>query len=514
MTDVTEIQIETEAVLPNFTVVASREADTIVVAGTKLIVEGVDRPPTDVTDEQFRRWSDACSTARAGVIWKATEFKAYGYVIGRALLAKRAALKASGPGSWKKWLAVMGIPKSTADDYIDVFENRNRLLGGGQSSEASELPSQPTHRRIMKILRRERRPSKSGDDRQTLSPSPTPPDANATVELTWGDPEAFRDEILETVNLAPPPSMLAHELVTAPVKAYIDLDWLEQRASADPMRPALPSQADRVADQHLGSLLVPLPNHPPAGADSNSTPPATGLPPSRSGETPLQLVDKYKPRKFVEVVGQEAAVKVLKGRATSRVPLRLLLIGPAGSGKTSLAWIVARRWCCTGAGPQEAEPCEQCDACEATRDMEKGDHTLIRQVSAGTYGKSDIASRAMQDYLGWSHVVIVNEADKMKDAALGLVQRLDAFEKMSVIFCACDLHALEGNQNQFKSRLKTVQLGTPSMADVARRLLQVASAEGVTLSSENAAKIAVDEAGVVRSPRSALIELEDEAFPD
>lgn len=67
-----------------------------------------------------------------------------------------------------------------------------------------------------------------------------------------------------------------------------------------------------------------------------------------------ELYKKYRPRKLSQVVGQEEAVKTLKGMMKEgRVAHTLLFAGPSGCGKTTLARILAKKLGCGDGDYQE-----------------------------------------------------------------------------------------------------------------------------------------------------------------
>lgn len=76
----------------------------------------------------------------------------------------------------------------------------------------------------------------------------------------------------------------------------------------------------------------------------------------------LNLYRKYRPRTFAELVGQEPVVRSLRNALKAeRLSHAYLFSGPRGSGKTSMAKLLAKAVNCLDL--QEGEPCNACELC-------------------------------------------------------------------------------------------------------------------------------------------------------
>lgn len=109
----------------------------------------------------------------------------------------------------------------------------------------------------------------------------------------------------------------------------------------------------------------------------------------------LVLYRKYRPQNFNEVMGQSHITEILKKAVSvNKISHSYLFSGPKGTGKTSMARILAKAVNCeTRDNNTEYEPCNKCASCEETTNGKSLD--LIEIDAASNRGIDEI--RALRE---------------------------------------------------------------------------------------------------------------------
>ncbi len=219
------------------------------------------------------------------------------------------------------------------------------------------------------------------------------------------------------------------------------------------------------------------------------------------------LYRKYRPQTFAEVVGQEAVVRTLTNAIEQdKVRQAYLFAGPRGTGKTSLARILAKSVNCEQ-GPT-VTPCLVCESCRSIHDATAID--VIEMDAASQRGIDDIREIrdrvVLQPVEGRSKVYILDEAHQLTDAAWNALLKLieEPPPHLLFVFCTTELQKVLPT---VRSRCQTFVFQRPRLPDLIRKLRLIADGEQIDVPDAALALIARGGRGAYRDAESTLDQL-------
>src|SRR5688572_31128066 len=146
---------------------------------------------------------------------------------------------------------------------------------------------------------------------------------------------------------------------------------------------------------------------------------------------------RWRAQTFAQVVGQEAVVETLRNAVrTNRVAHALLFVGPRGTGKTSMARILAKAVNCTDL--RDGEPCDRCPSCVAIREGRALD--VVELDAASNNRVDDMRELLPRVYTAASDlrrkVFIIDEVQRIKEGWDVLLKTLEE-PPAGVVFVFC-----------------------------------------------------------------------------
>ncbi|MDY0222168.1 MAG: DNA polymerase III subunit gamma/tau [Desulfobacterium sp.] len=216
------------------------------------------------------------------------------------------------------------------------------------------------------------------------------------------------------------------------------------------------------------------------------------------------LALKYRPQTFDEVIGQPQVTTTLTNAILSgRVPHAILLTGPRGTGKTTIARIIAKAMnCANGPTPTPCNVCKSCTSITAGNDVD------VFEIDGASNNSVDQVRELRENvaYMPSSSkfkIYIIDEVHMLSMAAFNALLKTleEPPDHVIFIFATTEVHKIPVT---ILSRCQRHDLGRITLSQISSHLMKLAADEGFTLARESCDLIAGEADGSMRDSLSLL----------
>lgn len=224
----------------------------------------------------------------------------------------------------------------------------------------------------------------------------------------------------------------------------------------------------------------------------------------------MALYNEMRPKRLSDVRGQERVVKVLIDNLKSgHVPNSMLFVGTRGTGKTTVAKIVARSLNCTSPG-ENGECCCECPSCKSILD---GSNMDVIELDAASNNSVEDVRKIIELVqfrpVGKKKVVICDEVHMFSTGAWNAFLKImeEPPQDVHFILCTTELHKVPAT---ILSRCRKFKFENISLETIVSKLEMICQKKGLNADKEALKLVAKAANGSMRDAESIFESFIDE----